>query len=61
MKINMNKVKENGFEFSSEENTLEYIKRKLEFLESHNKNYTKEQYYIVCDLLSLVNCVEMEE
>lgn len=61
MKINMNKVKENGFEFSSEENTLEYIKRKLEFLESHNKNYTKEQYYIVCDLFSLVECIEMEE
>ena len=61
MKINMNKVKENGFEFSSEENTLEYIKRKLEFLESHNKNYTKEQYYIVCDLFSLVKCIEMEE
>lgn len=60
MKINMNKVKENGFEFSSEENTLEYIKRKLEFLESHNKNYTKEQYYIICDLFSLVECIEME-
>lgn len=61
MKINMSKVKENGFEFSSEENTLEYIKRKLEFLESHNKNYTKEQYYIICDLFSLVKCIEMEE
>ena len=34
--------------------TLEILKNKIEFLESHNKNYTKKQYYNILDLEEII-------
>lgn len=54
MKINKEKMQKIGFEFESMEDVYFYIFYMIEWLESHNKNYTKEQYYrisIVNDIL----------
>lgn len=34
---------------------LKDLVNKLEWLESHNKNYTKEQYYKIQEILDVVN------
>lgn len=39
---------------------LDDIKSKIIWLESHNKNYTKEQYYKICDLYDFIRCLEIE-
>ena len=39
---------------------LEQIKRKITFLESHNKNYTKEQYYQISEIYNFIECLESE-
>ena len=40
---------------------LEEVKSKIIWLESHNKNYTKEQYYKICDLYDFIRCLEVKE
>lgn len=39
-----------GCKFDNEKDFLLYVYRALEWLESHNKNYTKEQYQKIQDL-----------
>ena len=38
---------------------LQAIKDNLEYLESHNKNYTKKQYYIISDLTDIFKFMEV--
>ncbi len=38
---------------------LNQLKKHLEFLSTHNKNYTKKQYYIILECLELIE--ELEE
>lgn len=38
---------------------LQAIKDNLEYLESHNKNYTKKQYYIIADLADIFRFMEI--
>jgi len=40
---------------------LEKMKKNIVFLESHNKNYTKEQYYKICEIYNFIECLECEE
>lgn len=40
---------------------IERIKDYLQYLESHNKNYTKRQYETILDLIDLINEAEKEE
>ena len=40
---------------------IEKIKNNLQYLESHNKNYTKKQYELILDLIDLINEAEKEE
>ena len=37
------------------ENKTEKLKNIIDYLESHNKNYTKEQYYKILDLQDIIN------
>ena len=36
-----------GVKFESESEMLDFIEDKLYWLRSHNKNYTKDQYFII--------------
>lgn len=38
--------------------TLKQLKTKLEWLSTHNKNYTKQQYYTILDCLELIENME---
>lgn len=37
------------------------LKTKLKWLESHNKNYTKQQYYTILECLELIEEIELEK
>lgn len=60
MKINYKKILENtGLNFENKEDLYFYIKNTIDFLESHNKNYTKEQYHRIIDLKEILENIEM--
>ena len=40
---------------------LKNLKDGIDFLESHNKNYTKEQYYIITILQGIIKQMEISE
>lgn len=61
LKINNKKLMENiGMEFETIEDAFSYILRHLEWLESHNKNYTLKQYERICDLKEIFESIEMD-
>ena len=69
MKIYFEKIKRNtGLNFINEttnfdyvNNDLErYIRDKLYFLKTHNKNYNKEQYYTIMELADIFDCIEFD-
>lgn len=51
----------NGYVYDNFDEILDEMKSKIIWLESHNKNYTKEQYYKVCDLYNFIRCLEVKE
>ena len=60
LKINNEKLsKETGFSFETMEDLFIYVSNSIEWLESHNKNYNKEQYYRISDLKDICNCIEI--
>lgn len=60
MTINKNKLTENtGFNFESMEDLVYYISSSIEWLITHNKNYTKEQYNRICDLKDILDCIDI--
>lgn len=60
LKINNEKLSEYGFSFETMEDLYLYVLRSVEWLESHNKNYNKEQYYRMLDLKDILDCIEVE-
>ena len=60
MKINHEKIAEFGFKFDTLEDVYIYFSNTLDWLESHNKNYTKEQYHRILTLRDICNCLEAE-
>lgn len=38
--------------------TLKQLKEKLDWLSTHNKNYTKTQYYTILECLELLEDIE---
>lgn len=36
-------------------NTLKTLKKQLEWLATHNKNYTKKQYYAILECLEMID------
>lgn len=60
MTINKNKLTEStGFNFETMENLICYISYSIEWLTTHNKNYTKEQYNRICDLRDILDCIDI--
>lgn len=47
-------------EFETIEDAFFYVLRHLEWLESHNKNYTLKQYRRICDLKEIFESIEMD-
>ena len=61
LKIDNDKLLRNtGFSFETMEGLFYYVSNSIEWLESHNKNYNKEQYYRICDLKSICDCIEVD-
>ena len=61
MKINHEKMAELGFKFDTVEDVYLYFSSMLDWLESHNKNYTKDQYNRILTLQDIFNCLIAEE
>lgn len=60
MIVNYEQIERNqGINFESIEQIYFYIKNLLMWLECHNKNYTKEQYYKICTLLDIMEAIEI--
>ena len=60
IKLNKKKLKQKGLNFKNKSELLDFIKHKIEWLASHNKNYTTEQYYLIDMLNEIFNCYETE-
>lgn len=58
LKINKTEMKKYGFDFDTLEDVYFYMKNIIEYLESHNRNYTKEQYYKISILKDIMNMID---
>lgn len=55
--IDTEKLNDLGFTFEDPESFICYILSLSSWLQSHNKNYTKEQFYRIEALNDLLNCI----
>lgn len=39
----------------------QYVQKNIDFISSHNKNYTVKQYYMIQELAQLFNSLEIKE
>ena len=61
LKLDNDKLLENtGLSFETMEDLFFYVSNSIGWLESHNKNYNKEQYYRICDLKYICDCIKVE-
>ena len=61
LKIDNDKLLKNtGLSFETMEDMFFYMKNHIDWLESHNKNYNKEQYRRLCDLKDICDCIKVE-
>lgn len=58
LKINKEEMEKYGFNFDSLEDVYFYMKNIIEYLESHNKNYTKNQYYKISALKDIMDMID---
>lgn len=58
LKINKTEMKKYGFDFDALEDVYFYMKNIIEYLESHNRNYTKNQYYKISTLKDIMNMID---
>lgn len=49
-----NKIKISGYEKAKKTRLLNKIKKKIDWLESHNKNLTKQQYFLILEIKNLL-------
>ena len=54
------KMDELGFGFDAVDDVYFYVSHISEWLESHNKNYTKDQYYNICALKDALECLKVK-
>lgn len=62
LRINAEKMKRFGFDFN-EESSVDlylYIVSLVDYLNTHNKNYTKEQYNVIDMICDLLRCIDVE-
>ena len=60
MKLNYNHFEEYGYHFDTVDDCIFYLQHLTEWLESHNKNYTKRQYYDILAAKEILSCFEVE-
>ena len=58
IKINLKNVNKLGYEFKSFDEIFIHLKSRLEYLESHNKNYTKRQYNDILEIKEIIDTIE---
>lgn len=58
LSINHEKLKECGLSFESWSDMYYYIKSLVEWLESHNKNYNKAQYYKIVTIKEILESID---
>lgn len=58
MKFNKEELKKQGLTGMKNAELLQVIKNKMSYLVSHNKNYTKQQYYELTDINDLIQIIE---
>lgn len=49
-----------GCQFDDPADVLYYLQSRIGYLANHNKNLTGKQYYAVCDIESILKCIEVE-
>jgi hypothetical protein len=54
MKFNKQILSQNGFDKWNDNELIQMLKDKIQYLSSHNKNYTKTQYYLIEDIKDIV-------
>jgi hypothetical protein len=60
IKINKQKILKNaGFELTDPRDYIRYMRQLVENLESHNKNYTKKQYFEITQLKEILENIEI--
>lgn len=58
MKININKINEKTrLGLMNKNEILHYVAGIIDYLYTHNKNYTKTQYYKIEDLKNIIDCI----
>ena len=57
IKINENELKKE-LAYLDTNDLIYSMKRNIDYLECHNKNYTKEQYYKILELQSFIRYME---
>lgn len=61
MKIDFNKINKNTrLGLLNENEILHYISGVIDYLYTHNKNYTKTQYYKIQDLKNIIDGIREE-
>lgn len=61
MEFDLVKIEElTGLYFENVEQLYFYVLQQIEFLEAHNKNYTKKQYYKINDLFDIIRSVKFD-
>ena len=59
MKIDFEKMNEQtGIQIFDLSSLIIYIQHSLNYLESHNKNYTKKQYHLIEELKTIFSNIE---
>lgn len=59
MKINFEKINElTKLGIFRDSSLLVYIQHTLDYLEAHNKNYTKKQYHLILELKTFFENIE---
>lgn len=58
LKINKEEMEKHGFNFDSLEDVYFYMKNIIKYLESHNRNYTKNQYYKISALKDIMDMID---
>ena len=59
MKININEInKRTRLGLLNKNEVLHYVSGAIDYLYTHNKNYTNEQYYRIEDLKNIIDCIK---
>lgn len=62
MKINNNRLmKMEGLNFETEQDAINYLYAEICVLESHNKNYTRDQYARISTIKSILMCCDSDK